>query len=135
MKCYKRRDWDIWKLVRLFLRVSQNNAPLILYGLFCVQAFLIYETTFYTDYYVWFDYLDSLIYLIIGYDVYKQLYDNYVHEKLFRYNEVNAVCCVLLFALLILNITQSFFTFDYYISYYRAILSGGAIGLFFTQIK
>lgn len=135
MRCLKNRVWNIWKLVRRFLHVSRDNAPFILYGLFCIQAFAIYETAFYSDYYEWFDYLDTFIYLIIGYDLFKQLYDNYVYEKLFRYNETNAVCCCLLFTLLILNLIHSFFIIDYYINFYKAILIGGGIGLFFTRIK
>ena len=135
MKCYKKRDLDIWKLVAQFHHVSRDNAPLILYGLFCIQVFLIYETAFYSDYYVWFDYLDTFIYLVIGYDVYKQLHDNYIYEKLFTYNETNGICCILLFALLILNLIQSIFGLDHYIGYYKAILLGGAVGLIFTRIK
>ena len=135
MKCLKKRVWNIWKLVAQFHHVSRDNAPLILYGLFCVQAFAIYETAFYSDYYEWFDYLDTLIYLVIGYDVYKQLYNNYVHEKLFTYNETNGICCILLFALLILNLIHSVYALNYYIGYYKAILMGGFVGLFFTRIK
>lgn len=135
MRCLKKRVWNIWKWALLFRHAVRDNAPTLLYCIFCIQAFVIYETDFYSDYYKWFDYLDTLVYLLIGYDVYKQLYDNYVHEKLFRYNELNAVACFLLFALLILNLIHSFFDLTDYIGFYKSILLGGGIGLFFTQIK
>lgn len=135
MKCLKKRGLNIWKLVRQFLRESQNNLPLILFIVFCVQAFVIYNTNFYAKYYEWFDYLDTALYVVIIYDVLNQLYNNVVKEQLFRYNEINGICSLILFALLLLNLCFYQFGISDYINIYKSILAGGFIGIILTYIK
>lgn len=135
MKCLKKRDLTIWKLVRQFLHVSQDNLPLILYIVFCVQAFVIYKTDFYSNYYVWFDYIDTALYVVITYDILNQIYNNVVKEKLFRYNEINGICSLILFALLLINFCFYQFGMTDYINIYKSILIGGAIAIILTYIK
>lgn len=135
MKCLKKQVWNIWKLVRQFLHVSQNNLPLILFIVFCIQAFVIYNTDFYAKYYELFDYLDTALYIVIIYDILNQLYNNLVKEQLFKYDERNGVCALVLFALLLLNLCFYQFGMADYINIYKSILIGGAIAIILTYIK
>lgn len=135
MKCLKKLDLNIWKLVHLFHRESRNNLPLILFVIFFIQSFVIYTTDFYREYYEWFDYADTIIYVIIAIDFLKQLYNYIVYEKLFNYNERNTVCCLVLLALVLLNLCFYQFEMKDYINIYKSIMLGGAIGIILTYIK
>lgn len=135
MKCLKKRVWSIWKWAVLFHHASRNNLPLFLCILFVVQSFVIYRTDFYADYYKWFDYFDTLIYCVITYDILKQYYQYLVHQKTFKYNETNTVCCVTLYLLVLLNLIQYAFGFNDYINIYKSIIFSGAIAIILTYIK
>jgi len=135
MKCLQKLVWDIWKWVARFRQDVRDNLPLMLCVLFSIQSFVIYETEFYVNYYDWFDYLDTFIYVIIVYDLLNQIYKNIVFEHRFRYNETNAVSCLVLLALLFLNVLFYQFEFKDYINIYKSILIGGAIGIILTYIK
>jgi hypothetical protein len=135
MKCLKKWGWNIWKLVHQSLHVSLNNLPFILFVVFFIQSFVIYTTDFYKEYYEWFDHIDTVFYIIIALDFLTQLYNYIAYEKLFKYNERNTVCCLVLLALVLLNFCYYNFEMTDYINIYKSVIFGGAIGIILTYIK
>ena len=135
MKCLRKLVWNIWKWVVRYRQDVRDNLPLMLCVLFAIQSFVIYNTVFYSDYYQCFDYLDTCIYILIIYDLLTQVYKNIVFEHQFRYNETNAISCLVLLALLFLNVLAYQVEILDYINIYKAILVGGLIGIILTYIK
>jgi len=112
-----------------------NKLPLFLCILFAIQSFVIYDTDFYSEFYTWFDYFDTVIYLLIIYDIVIKIYKNIKYDEKFKYNENKIICCSVLFLLLVLNLLSYQFEITDYINIYKSILVGGFIAIILSYIK